>query len=73
MLHTRLFRVTTPTTDLYRGRGYKYADNAAQLNQLTKKVTAVKIEVKDETATGVIYYKALNDADLATLTATQEA
>lgn len=67
MLHARLFRITTPATDLYRGRGYKYADNATQLKQLVKKVTALKIEVKDETAAGGIYYTALQDVDLTVL------
>jgi hypothetical protein len=68
--YSRLYRVTTRDTDLYRSRGYRYADNAAKLSELLKKLEAKKvevhsIEVKTETLTGNIHYTALHEIDLA--------
>lgn len=65
MLHTRLFRITTPKTDLFRRRGYKFADSSAQLVRLMDKLTVVNVEVKDSGISGNICYKTVNEVDLA--------
>ena len=65
MLHTRLFRITTPQTDIFRRRGYKFADSGAQLVRLMEKVEVVRVEVKNESQRGGIYYSTVSEVDLA--------
>ena len=71
-MHTRLFRITTPQTDIFRRRGYKFADSAAQLNRLMDKVAVVRVEVKNESQSGGIYYSTVSDVDLACIKAAKE-
>lgn len=67
---SKYYRITTSKTDLYFNRGFKYADTAAKLARLLKKLAAENVEVycveaKTEALDGTIRYAKMHEVDLA--------
>lgn len=64
---SRLYRVTTSETDLYLGKGYKYASDTAALKKVMAKFQVQNVEVKVSSLDGSrAYYTSMSAVDLAT-------
>lgn len=62
---SRFFRITTTETDLFKGKGYKFANDAASLKKALGKFNVIDVECKTSSLdSSSVYYRSMSKVDL---------